>query len=113
MAALVADLSAKSGDFRRLWAAHEVREYSHRVMRMRHPVIGELDRGVTRALRPGFVMAIHSGDPAPGCLFDAKGRPAKGIARRIELHYSRKVPPFKSGGRGQLICKQSNAGLKE
>jgi hypothetical protein len=60
MTALVADLTAKSRDFRRLWAAHDVREYSHRIMRMRHPVIGELTLG------PEVIMHLP-GDPTLPC----------------------------------------------
>ncbi|MEU4655253.1 helix-turn-helix transcriptional regulator [Streptomyces sp. NPDC023723] len=42
LAALVGELSVKSETFRRLWAAHDVKEKSHGLKRMRHPVVGEL-----------------------------------------------------------------------
>lgn len=42
LAALVEELSAGSEDFRRLWAAHEVRRKGHGVMRLNHPQAGEL-----------------------------------------------------------------------
>ncbi|MFF8591196.1 helix-turn-helix domain-containing protein [Streptomyces sp. NPDC015220] len=42
LAALVGELSVKSDDFRRLWAAHDVKEKSHGVKRLRHPLVGEL-----------------------------------------------------------------------
>ncbi|MEU6481926.1 helix-turn-helix transcriptional regulator [Streptomyces sp. NPDC047017] len=42
LSALVGELSVKSEDFRRLWAAHEVREKGHGVKRLRHPLAGEL-----------------------------------------------------------------------
>lgn len=43
LSALVGELSVKSEDFRRLWAAHDVKEKSHGVKRLRHPLVGELD----------------------------------------------------------------------
>ncbi|MER5185046.1 helix-turn-helix transcriptional regulator [Streptomyces sp. NPDC002896] len=42
LSALVGELSVKSEDFRRLWATHDVKEKSHGVKRMRHPLVGEL-----------------------------------------------------------------------
>ncbi|MGY0069427.1 helix-turn-helix domain-containing protein [Streptomyces sp. QTS137] len=42
LAALVGELSVKSEEFRRLWAAHDVKEKSHGVKRVRHPLVGEL-----------------------------------------------------------------------
>ncbi|WP_320783873.1 helix-turn-helix transcriptional regulator [Streptomyces sp. CRN 30] len=42
LAALVGELSVKSEEFRRLWAAHDVKEKSHGVKPMRHPLVGEL-----------------------------------------------------------------------
>ncbi|MFJ8051516.1 helix-turn-helix domain-containing protein [Streptomyces luteogriseus] len=42
LSALVGELSVKSEDFRRLWAAHNVKEKSYGVKRMRHPLIGDL-----------------------------------------------------------------------
>jgi transcriptional regulator with XRE-family HTH domain len=42
LAALVGELSVRSQDFRRLWAAHEVRSKGYAVMRMNHPLVGEL-----------------------------------------------------------------------
>ncbi|WP_282792834.1 helix-turn-helix transcriptional regulator [Streptomyces sp. CC224B] len=42
LSALVGELSVKSETFRRLWAAHDVREKSHGVKRLRHPLVGEL-----------------------------------------------------------------------
>lgn len=32
----------KSEDFRRLWATHDVKEKSHGIKRLRHPLVGEL-----------------------------------------------------------------------
>jgi transcriptional regulator with XRE-family HTH domain len=42
LSALVGELSVKSEDFRRLWATHDVKEKSHGVKRMRHPLVGEM-----------------------------------------------------------------------
>ncbi|MBA4861235.1 helix-turn-helix domain-containing protein [Streptomyces sp. PSKA54] len=42
LSALVGELSVKSEEFRRLWAAHDVKEKNHGVKRMRHPLVGEL-----------------------------------------------------------------------
>ncbi|WP_229902770.1 helix-turn-helix domain-containing protein [Amycolatopsis bullii] len=39
---LIGELSVRSEEFRRLWAAHEVRRKSHGPIRMRHPLVGEL-----------------------------------------------------------------------
>ncbi|MGC0375234.1 helix-turn-helix transcriptional regulator [Streptomyces sp. SAI-229] len=42
LSSLVGELSVKSEEFRRLWAAHDVKEKSHGVKRVRHPLAGEL-----------------------------------------------------------------------
>ncbi|MFJ1806506.1 MULTISPECIES: helix-turn-helix domain-containing protein [unclassified Streptomyces] len=42
LSALVGELSVKSEDFRRLWATHDVKEKSHGVKELRHPLVGEL-----------------------------------------------------------------------
>jgi transcriptional regulator with XRE-family HTH domain len=42
LSALVGELSVKSAEFRRLWAAHDVKEKSHGGKRLRHPLVGEL-----------------------------------------------------------------------
>ncbi|WP_327184804.1 helix-turn-helix domain-containing protein [Streptomyces sp. NBC_01334] len=42
LSALVGQLSVKSEDFRRLWATHDVKEKSHGVKLLRHPLVGEL-----------------------------------------------------------------------
>jgi hypothetical protein len=33
----------KSEEFRRLWAAHDVKERCHGIQRLHHPLVGELD----------------------------------------------------------------------
>ncbi|MFD1660897.1 helix-turn-helix domain-containing protein [Streptomyces caeni] len=42
LSALVGELSVKSEDFRRLWATHDVKEKSHGLKLMRHPLVGDL-----------------------------------------------------------------------
>jgi transcriptional regulator with XRE-family HTH domain len=42
LAALVGELSVRSDEFRRLWAAHDVKEKGHGVKRLLHPLVGEL-----------------------------------------------------------------------
>ncbi|TDP91853.1 helix-turn-helix transcriptional regulator [Labedaea rhizosphaerae] len=41
LAELVADLSAGSEEFRRLWASHDVKDKAHGTKRLRHPLVGE------------------------------------------------------------------------
>ncbi|WP_405618435.1 helix-turn-helix domain-containing protein [Streptomyces sp. NBC_00076] len=43
LSALVGELSVKSEEFRRLWATHDVKEKSHGLKRLRHPLVGHLD----------------------------------------------------------------------
>lgn len=43
LSALVGELSVKSEEFRRLWATHDVKEKSHGVKRMHHPLVGHLE----------------------------------------------------------------------
>ncbi|WP_431992046.1 helix-turn-helix domain-containing protein [Streptomyces albogriseolus] len=42
LSALVGELSVRSEEFRTLWARHDVKEKSHGVKRLRHPLVGEL-----------------------------------------------------------------------
>ncbi|MCX4764616.1 helix-turn-helix transcriptional regulator [Streptomyces sp. NBC_01275] len=42
LSALVGELSVKSEDFRRLWATHDVKEKSHGVKLLKHPLVGDL-----------------------------------------------------------------------
>ncbi|NEA99684.1 helix-turn-helix transcriptional regulator [Streptomyces sp. SID13726] len=42
LSALIGELSVKSEEFRRLWATHDVKEKSHGVKQLRHPLVGEL-----------------------------------------------------------------------
>ncbi|MET7618225.1 helix-turn-helix transcriptional regulator [Streptomyces sp. NPDC005408] len=40
--ALIGELSVKSDEFRRLWAAHTVQEKGHGAKRLHHPLVGEM-----------------------------------------------------------------------
>ncbi len=40
LAALIGELSVKSGEFRRLWAAHEMKQKAHGTLRLNHPLVG-------------------------------------------------------------------------
>ncbi len=42
LTSLIGELSVKSEDFRRLWAAHNVLDKGHGVKELRHPVVGRL-----------------------------------------------------------------------
>ncbi|MEU0334740.1 helix-turn-helix transcriptional regulator [Streptomyces sp. NPDC006193] len=42
LSALVGELSVKSAEFRRLWATHDVKEKSHGVKHLHHPLVGDL-----------------------------------------------------------------------
>ncbi|WP_221347722.1 helix-turn-helix transcriptional regulator [Streptomyces beigongshangae] len=42
LSSLVGELSVKSEEFRRLWATHDVKEKSHGMKRVHHPLVGEL-----------------------------------------------------------------------
>ncbi|MEV6977133.1 helix-turn-helix transcriptional regulator [Kitasatospora sp. NPDC093806] len=42
LASLIGELSLKSEEFRRLWAAHDVKDKGHGVKELHHPVVGRL-----------------------------------------------------------------------
>ncbi|WP_171153334.1 helix-turn-helix domain-containing protein [Streptomyces argyrophylli] len=42
LSVLVGELSVKSEEFRRLWATHDVKEKSHGVKHLHHPLVGDL-----------------------------------------------------------------------
>lgn len=42
LSALVGELSVKSAEFRQLWATHDVKQKTHGLKRLRHPLVGEL-----------------------------------------------------------------------
>jgi transcriptional regulator with XRE-family HTH domain len=65
MACLVGLLSIESAAFRRLWAAHDVKDYGHSQMRLDHPRLGLVTLG-HESLCPGAAtgLAVHF-FPAP------------------------------------------------
>jgi len=66
MAALAGELSMRSPDFRRWWAARDVRDESSGRKRINHPVVGELDLAF-ETLRPADdpdqALFVHTADP--------------------------------------------------
>ncbi|MGO1057225.1 helix-turn-helix transcriptional regulator [Crossiella sp. CA198] len=53
LAALIGELALKSEDFRRLWAAHEVKRKTHGTMRLTHPLVGDLTLHYETLALPG------------------------------------------------------------
>ncbi|MGY0060628.1 helix-turn-helix transcriptional regulator [Streptomyces sp. LZ34] len=53
MASLIGELAMKNETFRRLWADHPVKEKTHGVKLMRHPVVGDLELGYETLALPG------------------------------------------------------------
>ncbi|WP_433337377.1 helix-turn-helix domain-containing protein [Spirillospora sp. CA-294931] len=53
LSALVGELSVKNEEFRGLWARHDVREKSHGVKHLRHPLVGELTLSFESFKLPG------------------------------------------------------------
>ncbi|MEV7817507.1 helix-turn-helix transcriptional regulator [Streptomyces flaveolus] len=67
LASLIGELSVKSEDFRRLWAAHDVRRKTHGTMRLSHPLVGELTlRYETLALLGDQKQSLTTYHAAPG-----------------------------------------------
>ncbi|GAA3715987.1 helix-turn-helix transcriptional regulator [Streptomyces tremellae] len=66
LSALVGELSVKSDDFRRLWAAHEVPERSYGRKRLDHPLVGELELSY-ESLKlpddPGQTLLLYHAEP--------------------------------------------------
>jgi PAS domain-containing protein len=84
MAALVGELSMHSPDFRRWWAAGDVRDESSGRKRINHPVVGELHLSF-ETLRPADdpdqALFVHTADPgsptAEALSLLARGGPGK------------------------------------
>ncbi|QES51900.1 transcriptional regulator [Streptomyces venezuelae] len=66
LAHLIGELSAKSSDFRRLWAEHPVQDKTSGTKRFRHPVVGELEL-IYETLRaaddPGQALITYAAQP--------------------------------------------------
>ncbi|MFI7708786.1 helix-turn-helix domain-containing protein [Nonomuraea sp. NPDC049480] len=69
LSALVGELSVKSEDFTRLWATHDVKEKCHRIQRLQHPLVGELDLHPESFHRADdheqFLMTYHAEPGSP------------------------------------------------
>ncbi|MFQ3556586.1 helix-turn-helix transcriptional regulator [Streptomyces gramineus] len=67
LASLIGELSMKSEDFRRLWAAYDVEKQTHGTMRLMHPLVGELTlRYETLALQGDQDQYLSSYHAEPG-----------------------------------------------
>ncbi|MET9403741.1 helix-turn-helix transcriptional regulator [Kitasatospora sp. NPDC002965] len=66
LTSLIGELSLKSGEFRRLWAAHDIRDKGHGTKELHHPVVGRLTLRY-ETLRPAEeadqVLVAYHADP--------------------------------------------------
>jgi transcriptional regulator with XRE-family HTH domain len=76
LSALVGELSLKSEDFRRLWARHDVKEKSHGVKRLRHPLVGDLTLSFE---------TFHMADDAQQSLITYHAEPGSPSAEALRL----------------------------
>jgi transcriptional regulator with XRE-family HTH domain len=76
LSALVGELSVKSEEFRRLWAAHDVKEKGHGVKRLRHPLVGELTLSFE---------SFHVADDGEQCLCTYHAEPGSPSAEALRL----------------------------
>jgi transcriptional regulator with XRE-family HTH domain len=76
LSALVGELSVKSEEFRRLWAAHDVKEKCRGVQRLHHPLVGELE------LR---LDAFHLADDHEQMLLTYHAEPGSSSAEALRL----------------------------
>jgi transcriptional regulator with XRE-family HTH domain len=63
---LVGELATKSEEFRKLWAAHNVRLHTKGVKRFNHPVVGELELSFNRLelmADSGLMIVAYSAEP--------------------------------------------------
>ena len=63
---LIGQLSTRSEDFRRRWAAHNVRIHTSGVKRLHHPVVGDLDlpfESFPAPADPGQSLLIYTPEP--------------------------------------------------
>jgi hypothetical protein len=78
LSALIGELSVKSADFRRLWASHDVRERSHGIKRLSHPLVGQLTLSFEAFKIPDDQeLSLYLYDAGPGsCSAEALRLPA-------------------------------------
>ena len=63
---LVGELGTRSEEFRRLWAAHDVRHHGTGFKTFRHPVVGEVTlayEGLEMEAEPGLSLTIYTAEP--------------------------------------------------
>ncbi len=63
---LVGELATQSEEFRRLWAAHNVRLHTKGVKRFVHPAVGELELSFDRleiSADPGLMIVAYTAEP--------------------------------------------------
>ncbi len=63
---LIGELSTQSAEFRKSWAAHNVRTHRAGVKRLHHPLVGDLDLNFESAeltSQPGLILVIYTADP--------------------------------------------------
>jgi transcriptional regulator with XRE-family HTH domain len=63
---LIGELSTRSEEFRKRWAAHNVRHHGTGTKRFHHPVVGELTlayEGLDMAAEPGLTLTIYTAEP--------------------------------------------------
>lgn len=66
MIATVGELSLRSGEFRELWARHDIRRKTHESKRFRHPLVGELTldyESLTVNSAPGQQLVVYQAAP--------------------------------------------------
>ncbi|MEU6236896.1 helix-turn-helix transcriptional regulator [Kitasatospora sp. NPDC047058] len=66
LTSLIGELSLKSVDFRRLWAAHDIRDKGHGTKELHHPVVGRLTlryETLRPADDPDLVLVTYHADP--------------------------------------------------
>ncbi|MFM9615452.1 transcriptional regulator [Streptomyces sp. V2] len=66
LSALVGELSVKSEEFRRLWAAHDVKQKKNGVKHLNHPLVGELTlsfEGFTLGADPEQTLVTYHAEP--------------------------------------------------
>jgi transcriptional regulator with XRE-family HTH domain len=66
LAELIGELSLKSGDFRRLWARHHVRDKTDGIKMFRNPLVGELKLGYESFSvhsTAGQTLVVHHAEP--------------------------------------------------
>ena len=63
---LVGELATRSGEFRQLWARHDVRLHTKGIKRFNHPIVGELELSFNRLdlqADPGLMIVAYTAEP--------------------------------------------------